>query len=356
MSTLDAGRKGVVLGRWPRGSARFYTPRSEPPRVPRHRAFRDTRLPRLDKRLPRQAPSEAVDGTGAPAARCLRTEQRLTVDGRGSRYRHAVTRTEPTTRTVSQGDKAMTEGMDRREFLIGGALAVYGGRETLEGLGPKSPDPLASDLHSPQAPAIRTGTVKPVVISDTSGIRWKNGGPVCAVEKAFQMITSGADVLDAIIAGVNIPELDPEETGIGYGGLPNADGVVQLDASLHARAEEARGRRGRARGRADAVARGEGGDGAHRPSPARRQGRPGIRPRPGLQDRGRPEHRALAASCGSSGSGASTPTTTWIRSAREAAATGGRPVDGSRRSHPRGHFWGTINCNARGAQRATSAA
>jgi N4-(beta-N-acetylglucosaminyl)-L-asparaginase len=38
------------------------------------------------------------------------------------------------------------------------------------------------------------------------------------------------DVLDALIAGVNIPELDPEETGIG-GALPNADGVVQLDAS-----------------------------------------------------------------------------------------------------------------------------
>jgi N4-(beta-N-acetylglucosaminyl)-L-asparaginase len=41
---------------------------------------------------------------------------------------------------------------------------------------------------------------------------------------------SGADVLEALIAGVNIPELDPEETGIGYGGLPNAEGVVQLDS------------------------------------------------------------------------------------------------------------------------------
>ena len=39
-------------------------------------------------------------------------------------------------------------------------------------------------------------------------------------------------MLDAIVAGVNIPELDPEEAGIGYGGLPNADGVVQLDSSL----------------------------------------------------------------------------------------------------------------------------
>jgi N4-(beta-N-acetylglucosaminyl)-L-asparaginase len=45
------------------------------------------------------------------------------------------------------------------------------------------------------------------------------------------LITEGGDVLDALIAGVNIPELDPLETGVGYGALPNADGVVQLDAS-----------------------------------------------------------------------------------------------------------------------------
>ncbi len=81
------------------------------------------------------------------------------------------------------------------------------------------------------APTVLTRkTVKPVVISDLSGIRYKNGGPVSAVEKAFEMITSGADVMDALMAGVNIPELDPEEAGVGYGGLPNADGVVQLDA------------------------------------------------------------------------------------------------------------------------------
>jgi N4-(beta-N-acetylglucosaminyl)-L-asparaginase len=106
----------------------------------------------------------------------------------------------------------MTHGMDRREFLVGGTLTVGGA------------------FVRGQAPAVHARVVKPVVISDLSGIRWKNGGPVCAVETAFRMVTSGADVLDAIIAGINIPELDPEETGIGYGGLPNADGVVQLDS------------------------------------------------------------------------------------------------------------------------------
>ncbi|MGH7711890.1 MAG: N(4)-(beta-N-acetylglucosaminyl)-L-asparaginase [Gemmatimonadaceae bacterium] len=74
-------------------------------------------------------------------------------------------------------------------------------------------------------------TVRPVVISDYSGFEFKNGGSENAVQRAFRLITKGDDVLDALMAGVNIPELDPLETGIGYGALPNADGVVQLDAS-----------------------------------------------------------------------------------------------------------------------------
>ena len=51
------------------------------------------------------------------------------------------------------------------------------------------------------------------------------------VQKAFIMMMGGADVLDALIAGVNIVELDPLDDSVGYGGLPNADGVVQLDSS-----------------------------------------------------------------------------------------------------------------------------
>jgi len=82
-----------------------------------------------------------------------------------------------------------------------------------------------------QAPAVAGRRVSPVVISAANGNRFKNGGTQTAVEKAFTMMTSGgADVLDALIAGVNIVELDPEDTSVGYGGLPNADGVVQLDS------------------------------------------------------------------------------------------------------------------------------
>ncbi len=83
-----------------------------------------------------------------------------------------------------------------------------------------------------QGPTVITrGPVKPVVISSANGNRFKNGGTVTCVEKAFTMMTGGSDVLDALIAGVNIVELDPLDDSVGYGGLPNAEGVVQLDSS-----------------------------------------------------------------------------------------------------------------------------
>ena len=78
---------------------------------------------------------------------------------------------------------------------------------------------------------LKQSSVKPLVISSANGNKFKNGGPMTAVHKAFKMITDGADVLDAVIAGVNIVELDPLDDSVGYGGLPNADGIVQLDSS-----------------------------------------------------------------------------------------------------------------------------
>ena len=77
---------------------------------------------------------------------------------------------------------------------------------------------------------VRSG-VKPIVISSANGNRFKNGGDMTAVQKSFTMMSQGADVLDAVIAGVNIVELDPLDDSVGYGGLPNAEGVVQLDSS-----------------------------------------------------------------------------------------------------------------------------
>jgi N4-(beta-N-acetylglucosaminyl)-L-asparaginase len=86
-----------------------------------------------------------------------------------------------------------------------------------------------SDTLFAKAAAIQTG-VKPVVVSSDNGNVYKNGGAKVGVQVAFEMITKGSDVLDALIAGVNLCELDPADTSVGYGGLPNADGVVQLDS------------------------------------------------------------------------------------------------------------------------------
>ena len=72
---------------------------------------------------------------------------------------------------------------------------------------------------------------RPVVIASANGHRFRNGGTKTCVETAFEMMMRGDDVLDALIAGVNIVELDPLDDSVGFGGLPNADGVVQLDSS-----------------------------------------------------------------------------------------------------------------------------
>ncbi len=112
--------------------------------------------------------------------------------------------------------------MDRRTFVRTTAAGVAAAA---------APAALAASTH-PAAPAVHTRTHRPVLVADVSSIRYRNGGPESAIERAFRGITEGEDVLDACVAGVNIPELDPEERGIGYGGLPNADGVVQLDSCL----------------------------------------------------------------------------------------------------------------------------
>jgi N4-(beta-N-acetylglucosaminyl)-L-asparaginase len=72
--------------------------------------------------------------------------------------------------------------------------------------------------------------VKPVVMSTANGDQFRNGGAQTCVERAYAGIVRGEDVLDALIAGITINELDPLDEGVGYGGLPNAAGVVQLDA------------------------------------------------------------------------------------------------------------------------------
>jgi len=101
----------------------------------------------------------------------------------------------------------------RRDFikasLGAGAASLLAGPHRLRGAEALSPDP-------PPGPKR--------VIASRNGIR--------ATAKAMKILDAGGDPLDAVIAGVNIVEDDPEDTSVGYGGLPNEDGVVELDASV----------------------------------------------------------------------------------------------------------------------------
>ncbi len=111
----------------------------------------------------------------------------------------------------------MRRGFSRRDFVRTGTAAGIAAAASRSLLG--------------KAPAIATAGVRPVVISSANGNWFKNGGSFTCVEKAWMLMTQGADVLDALIEGVNIVELDPEDYSVGYGGVPNAVGVVQLDSS-----------------------------------------------------------------------------------------------------------------------------
>lgn len=105
--------------------------------------------------------------------------------------------------------------ISRRDFVITGAAGLAA---------------TAATQSAAQAPAVRRGRSRPVVIASRNGYTMKNGGDKGCVETAFERMMNGDDVLDALIAGVNIVELDPEDASVGYGGRPNAEGVVQLDA------------------------------------------------------------------------------------------------------------------------------
>jgi N4-(beta-N-acetylglucosaminyl)-L-asparaginase len=111
----------------------------------------------------------------------------------------------------------MVHAVSRREFVkVGAAAGAAAGARSAFGEGPTVMVPKSG---------------KPVVVSSANGNSYKNGGDRTAVQEAFERIVKGQDVLESLVAGVNICELDPEETSVGYGGLPNADGVVQLDSS-----------------------------------------------------------------------------------------------------------------------------
>lgn len=106
----------------------------------------------------------------------------------------------------------------RRDFLATGATAAAG-----LALGTTADALDIRSAGSAPGSALAPAAGRPVVVASANGLR--------GVQKAYDQIVAGADTLDAIIAGVNIQELDPDDQSVGLGGLPNEEGVVQLDAS-----------------------------------------------------------------------------------------------------------------------------
>lgn len=104
--------------------------------------------------------------------------------------------------------------LSRREFLVSGAAAGVAA-------GAVGPVAAARAAWRPARPVTRP-PAGPVVVASSNG--------EAAVAKALDVIQNGGDPLDGVIAGVNLVEEDPDDYTVGYGGLPNADGVVQLDS------------------------------------------------------------------------------------------------------------------------------
>ena len=109
--------------------------------------------------------------------------------------------------------------IDRRAFLEKSALlSALGFLPRVLSAGEYERDVMGAGLGT--TPGFRG---RPCVVSSANGLK--------GVKVAYDQITGGTDTLDAIIAGVNLVELDPNDQSVGLGGLPNEDGVVQLDAS-----------------------------------------------------------------------------------------------------------------------------
>lgn len=104
--------------------------------------------------------------------------------------------------------------LNRRAFL-NRSIKAGAGMSLLPGIVKAKVQPPKTSAQKPS---------HPVVISSANGER--------ATVRAMKLLNEGADPLDAVIAGVNIVEEDPTDISVGYGGLPNEEGVVQLDSSV----------------------------------------------------------------------------------------------------------------------------
>ena len=101
----------------------------------------------------------------------------------------------------------------RRDFVktsvLGAVAAGVGTRAQAEDAKPK--DELQSGSHK-----------RPIIICANNGFNY--------LEEAYAFLKGGGDTLDAALRVVKGPEDDPNDTSVGLGGIPNEEGVVELDA------------------------------------------------------------------------------------------------------------------------------
>ena len=106
----------------------------------------------------------------------------------------------------------------RRDFLSTGAAAAAGL------VLPRREPAFVRVVDRAELRATPPAAGRPAVVASDNALR--------GVKVAYDRLVAGSDPLDAAIAAANIQELDPEDQSVGLGGLPNSDGVVQLDASV----------------------------------------------------------------------------------------------------------------------------
>jgi len=108
----------------------------------------------------------------------------------------------------------------RKFFLTSLAGSAIAGAGKLFG---STPSNGSGELSLASLAAAAQGN-RPLIISSANGLH--------ALDKGMDILKKGGDTLDAVVAAVTIVEDDPNDDSVGYGGLPNEEGEVELDASV----------------------------------------------------------------------------------------------------------------------------
>lgn len=108
----------------------------------------------------------------------------------------------------------------RKFFLTSLAGSALAGTNKLFGRTPSNGNTALAIPNLSPAPAGK----RPIIISSANGLH--------ALDKGMDILKKGGDTLDAVVATVTVVEDDPNDDSVGYGGLPNEEGEVELDASV----------------------------------------------------------------------------------------------------------------------------